>query len=163
MHLLQQRLLKRLCCVFGAGASVDIGMADWFTFISELAVGLVNPQDVDASNRSVIARAQELFYAFANKYDENAAQKGSPRPGPEDSTLQTYQAKLARAWREQVYETLYRNRGDRIAARVARDDDDSYYRSFAPIVRLLPVTISFNFDDWLERTLAATRQPRDVK
>jgi len=162
MHLQQQRLLKRLCCVFGAGASVDIGMADWADFISELAVGLVDPKTVDSSKRDLIARAQELFYAFSNKYDADQVAKEDPRPGPEDPALQTYEAKLSCAWRDRVYATLYKNK-DAIAQRIEQNTDDFYYRRFAPIIRLLPVTISFNFDDWLERTLAATRQPRDVK
>jgi SIR2-like domain len=161
MHLHQQRLLRRLCCVFGAGASVDIGMAGWSDFISELAVGLVDPKSVDSSKRDLIARAQELFYAFARWYDDGAANRGGARPGPGDPGLQTYEAKLACAWREKVYATLYKER-DAIAKGIDREDD-SYYRRFAPIIRLLPVTISFNFDDWLERTLAALRQPRDVK
>ena len=162
MHLHQQRLLKRLCCVFGAGASVDIGMTNWSDFIFELAVGLVDPRAADASTRDLIARAQELFYAFSRKYDEEAQKSGRPRPGPDDASLQMYEAKLSRAWRDKVYEALYKNQAA-IAQRVEKSQDDSYYRRFAPIVRLLPVTISFNFDDWLERTLAATRQPREVK
>ena len=162
MHLHQQRLLRRLCCVFGAGASVDIGMADWSEFISELAVGLVDPKAVNIPTRDLIARAQEIFYAFSRIYDEEAAKNGNPRPGPEDAKLQTYEAKLLRAWRDKVYDALYKNR-DAIAERVEKNGDESYYKRFAPIIRLLPVTISFNFDNWLERTLAATRQPREVK
>lgn len=162
MHLHQQRLLKRLCCVFGAGASADIGMANWQEFISELAEGLVDPKAADASTRDLIARAQELFYAFSRKYDEGEAKSGDPRPGPEDRRLQTYEAKLSRAWRDKVYESLYKNQAA-VAERLDKSDPESYYRKFAPIIRALPVTISFNFDDWLERTLAATRQPREVK
>jgi len=162
MHLHQQRLLKRLCCVFGAGASVDIGMVDWSEFISELAVGLVEPKAADTSTRDLIARAQELFYAFSRRYDEDADKGGNPRPGPEDASLQTYAAKLSRAWRDKVYEALYKNKAA-ITERVEKNGDESYYKRFVPIIRLLPVTISFNFDDWLERTLADTRQPREVK
>jgi hypothetical protein len=162
MHLHQQRLLKRLCCVFGAGASVDIGMADWSEFISELAEGLVDPKVSDVSTRDLIARAQELFYAFSRKYDEDESTGGNPRPGPEDASLQTYEAKLSRAWRDKVYEALYKNKAV-IADRVETIGNETYYKRFAPIIRLLPVTISFNFDDWLERTLAANRQPREVK
>lgn len=162
MHLHQQRLLRRLCCVFGAGASVDVGMADWSNFISDLAVGLVDPKAVEGSKRDLIARAQELFYAFSNDYDKKKANQGAPRPGPEDPALQKYEAELSCAWRTKVYDVLYKNK-DRIAERIDSDANETYYRRFAPIIRLLPVTISFNFDDWLERTLAATRQPRDVK
>src|SRR5271155_4836511 len=117
MHLHQQRLLKRLCCVFGAGASVDIGMADWSEFISELAEGLVDPKVSNVSTRDLIARAQELFYAFSRKYDEGETSGGNPRPGPEDASLQTYEAKLSRAWRDKVYEALYKNK-EAIANRV---------------------------------------------
>src|SRR5579863_9299643 len=134
-------------------------MADWSRFITDLANGLVDPRSVDARERDLIARAQELFYAFSAKYDKEQACNGAPRPGPEDPALQPYEAKLSRAWRNRVYDTLYKDR-DNVAKRIK---EDSYYKRFAPIVRLLPVTVSFNFDDWLERTLADTRQPRDVK
>ena len=49
MHLHQQRLLRRLCCVFGAGASVDVGMAGWSDFISDLAAGLGDVKAVEGS------------------------------------------------------------------------------------------------------------------
>src|ERR1700728_4342319 len=109
MHLHQQRTLRRLCCIFGAGASVDIGMACWSDFITQLAVGLVDPKAVDDSKRDLTARAQELFYAYSNAFDKEQAGKGSPRPGPEDADLQKYEAELACAWRNTVYQTLYRN------------------------------------------------------
>jgi hypothetical protein len=166
MHLHQQRLLRRLCCVFGAGASVDVGMADWSDFISELALGLRDLKNVDRSRRDLIARAQELFYAFSSQYDADAAGKGAPRPGPEDSKLHAYEARLIRDWRDRVYDTLYKRKDEiarKVEQRVEPGDGNTYYQRFAPIIRLLPVTITFNFDDWLERTLAATRQPREIK
>jgi hypothetical protein len=87
MHLHQQRLLRRLCCVFGAGASVDVGMAGWSDFISELATGLGGLKEVEGSKRDLIARAQELFYSYSSQYDAAMAGKAIPRPGPEDPTL----------------------------------------------------------------------------
>lgn len=151
-HMRQQIAAKRLCLIFGAGAGCDLDFPEWSEFLIQLGSGLDGFSDAEKSAaKNEVVLAQLLVKLFEYDFD-----KKHPRPSLDNVVLQKkHQASLNAEWRDRIYGALYKN--------VEISDEDRfirrscYYKSFLDVIKQSPITITYNFDDSIERFLAADR------
>jgi len=150
-HMRQQISAERLCLIFGAGAGYDLGFPQWPALLDKLGDGLDGYTEAKASAANEVIRAQLLVKLF--EYDFN---RGNPPPPLSEAASQkTHAAALNSAWRNRIYDAIYRN--------VIIDDEERfleqhcYYKSFREVIKHSSVTITYNFDNSIERFLSAAR------
>ncbi|MGV8041440.1 MAG: SIR2 family protein [Thermoanaerobaculaceae bacterium] len=146
-HMRQQLDDGRFGLVFGAGASSDFGFPCWEELIQRIA----KHPDVDAPNlldpRAVnSSRSQLLFNSYRSKVlgrPENKGQSASRK-----------EMIVKAGWQKIVHEVLYRDVPENIDDLQNRDQ---YLHELLPTIKRSRITINYNFDDTLERFLAAAR------
>lgn len=143
-HLRQLCDTKRLGLVLGAGVSLDANLPSWATLVDGVAE-LLSRQGVSASGserESLPVRIQMLFAHFK----ENIFSLKDLAQFEE-----TYrEAEVAARWRRLVHEILYANVPD-IERAIS---DHPYLEVLGALAYKLPLVVSYNFDDLLERALA---------
>jgi predicted ATPase len=149
-HMWKQREMGRLVPIFGAGASKEIGFPGW----GELVQRIAEHPSVDApsvyqtmANRSASQITQVLYRIFRQRFLEGALTSAAA-----DGYLEK---RVQGEWRSIVHSCLY----DGIAATEA----DLYrraktYVSFVQIIQQAPLTITYNFDDSIERVLSENQR-----
>ena len=165
VHMWQQMLTKRLCLVFGAGAGYDLGFPKWGELLVALGKGLPGFSEAKrAASGDLVKLAQLLVNIFDNdfKIRDNKLRKGEDKSSSSSaSTLSqaSYSARLNAAWRDLIYKTLYKNpdtKSDEILLK-----NDCYYKAFLKIIKNSPITITYNFDDSIQRFLENAISGRD--
>jgi hypothetical protein len=150
-HMRQQALCDRLCLVFGAGAGYDLGFPQWKTLLDRLGEGLEGYDTAQASAENEVALAQLISKLFQFDFE-----KRTPPPPLENAAAQKqHEAKLNKAWRDRIYDALYRD--VETTDESAFTDQPSYYSAFIDVIKRSSVTITYNFDNSIERFLAASR------
>ncbi len=141
VHMRKRLSDQKFSLVFGAGVSKDFKIPDWDTLIYDIA----NDREVRGKTildnnikRSHSSKSQVLFHHFAAKL---CSRKGK--------ILTT--GEIKNEWRNIVRKHLYKNKGD-----VDKKDDcfgHPYLPTFVPIINRTPMTITYNFDDYIEQIL----------
>jgi hypothetical protein len=149
-HLWRQLDDNHLSIVFGAGASKSLGFPDW----PEL-VGRVSQHDDIRGDALLGASADDPLPTAAQvllqRYDRLKRAQLQDEVGDHALLDELVDAR----WRDVVKQCLY----DGVPA---TDDDellsrDTVYKHFLGVVRESPLTVTYNFDDSLERLLLHTR------
>lgn len=149
----QQIVAERLCLIFGAGAGYDLGFPQWRDLLSKLGEGLEGFPEAKGMQENEVVLAQLLVKLF--EYDFN---KKHPLPPLNDAAGQkAHTAALNAAWRNRIYDAIYGN----VIVDESKEreflDKDCYYKSFLEVIKRSSVTITYNFDDCIERFLSAAR------
>lgn len=144
-HMRNRHADRRFALILGAGVGRGLGFPNWPELLDRLAKHkeVAAPHITHADEDSTY-RSQILFEHFKSK-----VLKGIP---PQCHNIAATAYDIEVQWKRIVHECLYRDvRHDLI------DDRDHYLATFLPIVRSSPLTITYNFDDSLERMLHSTR------
>lgn len=154
VHLRSQVQKKRFGAVVGAGVSIDFGVPGW----GKLVTSIASDPEVDglshiagaASDTSFPYKIEVLFQHFQNKRSTALA------------TLTTLERlnTITAEWLKICSKYLY----DTPAAKdmSAELQKHPYLESLIPLVQASGLTVNFNFDDYLERALAAKKRlPED--
>jgi predicted ATPase len=150
-HMRQQSHHRRLCLIFGAGAGPDLGFPSWTELLERLGKSLPGYAAAKKSSATQASLAQSIVKLFEREFD-----RLNPSPKLSDAIGQrTRNSSLNAAWRNHVYDALYAN--------VEKLDEnafvgsDCYFRAYVDVIKATALTITYNFDDSIERFLAKAR------
>lgn len=155
-HMHQQGLHRRFCLIVGAGCGLDLGFPSWHELLTRLGETLDGFREAQRTSVNESALAQSIVKLFEREFD-----KCHPSAPLSDAAAQRKRsAALNAAWRDHVHDCLYRD--------VETKNEDNfvsttcYYRSFVEVIKNSPITITYNFDDSIERFLARARHAGEV-
>jgi hypothetical protein len=151
----QQILIQRFCLVFGAGAGYDLGFPQWHDLLERLGKNLSGFTEASPIAENETGLAQLLIKLF--EHDFNLT---DPQPSLDNSEGQrAHRARFNAAWRRRIHVALYQD--------VIKDPSEAeqqkflsqkcYFSSFLEVIKRSPVTVTYNFDDSIERFLGAGR------
>ena len=130
-HMWRQFQERRLGLIFGAGVSKDLGVPAWEDLLERIA------GDPEVDGRRILlseARAQAsslaetLFQHFAGRLVQR---RGSMAAG-----------EVRRLWRDVVRKQLYRKARKANQTSLTRHP---YLKAFLPLIRQVPMTVTYNF------------------
>lgn len=142
-HMWRQIQEHRFGLVFGAGISMDFDLPDWDELISRIA------GDPEVSGRSILNNrkrtqatwlAEILFQHFASRVIA--------------TNRAITQGEVRRMWRDVVRRQLYKKARKKDATYMSRHP---YMRYYLPLIRRIPMTVNYNFDNFIERFLELER------
>ncbi|WP_291811503.1 SIR2 family protein [Limnobacter sp.] len=136
----QQFAREKFGLVFGAGIGVDLKFPSWDNLLEEIAKhpSVQAEQLISSSGRNSTTFAQQLFQHYAAK---NPATSKTPR---------MHEMELRAGWRSIVHDCLYKGLPEDIDKLIA---EDKYLTSLIPLIKKSPLTVTYNFDDTLQRLL----------
>lgn len=137
---------KRLGLVFGAGTSKGLGFPNWNELVDRISSSPEMSNAIISDKKDPIKNAQKLFQYYKNNFMEKCS--------AEDMQYNRAEMKIRGNWQKIVHQALYENIPSEIEKTVG---EQHYLRSFLPIIREIPMTINYNFDDTIQRLLAQTR------
>jgi hypothetical protein len=152
VHMRQQIALSRFGLCLGAGVSKAFGLPMW----GELIASIAADPEVDGTSLigagaapSQSSRTQVLFQRFRSKRLKNIR---------EDQISADDQRKSRHAWTKLVHRCLYKE-----LSKTGEPLSHPFLGEFLPVVRNAPMTVTYNFDDSLERMLSNTRNEREKR
>ncbi|MHA6874952.1 SIR2 family protein [Ralstonia pseudosolanacearum] len=154
VHMRQQLSRNRFGLVFGAGIGVDFKFPSWETLLERIAShpDVQADQLISRTGGNSTTLAQQLFQSYKAKCDEaNSAEDKSPR---------MREMELRAGWRTIVRECLYDGLPSDINELVR---DDRYLHSLLPLIKNSPLTVTYNFDDTIQRLLLQESQKSGEK
>ncbi len=147
MHLREQKKLKRLGLVFGAGVSQDFGFPSWAKLVSRIAADPgVAGEPILAQAASNTCVSQLLFQRYRTRILESL-----PDGFDEYDRLSSF---IQSGWHRVVHDALYHGVPEDPGELSRRDP---YIREFLPIIKETRLTINYNFDDTLQTLLGESR------
>jgi len=139
MHMRQRFARKKFSLVFGAGIGEGFGIPKWGELLDRIAkdsavkgTGLLRRN----KDRSHGPKTQVLFHSFAAKLQGQNKSISLPE--------------IKHRWREIVGAHLYEKARKDIDCLV---DTHEYIEPFVEIIQKSPMTVSYNFDDYIEKIL----------
>lgn len=147
VHLRQQLAKKQFGLVFGAGIGTDLGFPNW----QELLKRIARHHEIKGAAilkkwESSTALAQQLFQHYKSK------RRSAEDP---DTTRSMLEMKVRAGWRSIVHECLYQDIPQTLAKILKKD---RYLEAFVPLIKASPLTVTYNFDDTLQRLLSKHSQ-----
>ena len=152
VHMRKQVSFNRFGLVFGAGISKSLGIPTWGELISKLA------KDSDVDGEALLKeelipprvsfpyRTEMLFEHFRKKrYDTVSCKLYHTRK---------LDFEIAGDWREKIRNHLYSGVQGNLGSSL---DRHSYLKQFLPLIRRSHMTVTYNFDDFIEQALQITR------
>lgn len=149
LHMRQMKKLNRFGLVFGAGIGKSFGFPDWEELLKRLAKQ-VGAADLEEEARDKTSLAQQLHQKF----------KTSHLQGKADDSPEFFRLLMSvhADWRKAVHACLYRE----VPAEIeALEKKDTYLFDLCEIVRDTPLTVTYNFDNTLQRILASKREAKE--
>jgi len=154
-HMFRQFNEGRFGLILGSGVNRALGCPDWAGLVERISEhpevnGTVLRREANATPLPILA--QVLYQHFRRKYEEVNQREG-------ESAHDT-DRRAAAAFRRVIHDCLYRD--------VPAEDDplisrDRFYRHYLDVVKRSPLTVTYNFDDSLERILLATRTDQEKR
>lgn len=154
VHMRAQLKVKRFSLVFGAGLNVTFGLPDWGKLIEEIAA------DPNVDGHKILKRfsgrgslpykTELLFQHFRTK---QAVVAGTMTLGSQEFENQTLSK-----WFDICAKYLYINAPSDFEKAL---DNHAYLLKYLPIIQETPITITYNFDDYIEQALWMKRGDRD--
>jgi hypothetical protein len=149
-HLRRQLDDGRLGLIFGAGASRPYGLPDWKELVNRIATdpavdaGSVFTSDADLLPLPIFTEV--LYQRYRQRHQEKFSKI--------TSSIGDLDRLLLAGWRRIIHHALYEGIPEDPAAlyRV-----ESAYQYFINVVKKTPFTVTYNFDDTLERLLLHIR------
>jgi len=148
-HMRSRHANRRFALVLGAGVSRDLGFPGWPDLLDRIANHThVAAVHLTKKGEHSTYRSQILFEHFKSRYLKDL------REEDRHTMATTYDIEVM--WKQVLHACLYRDaRHDLI------DSANHFLCNFLPIVRDSPLTITYNFDDSLERMLHSRRSAQE--
>lgn len=148
MHLRSQFATKRFGLILGAGVVTDFNVPMWPEFVRMVAADpdIEGTQllEGDASKKSLPYQAEMLFQHYRKK-----ARTKLSHPDPSEMFVQSA---INAGWSKICGKHIYARSPKKLDVALKKH---AYFSSLLPLVRGSHLTITFNFDDFLERALLA--------
>ncbi|WP_158238584.1 SIR2 family protein [Pollutimonas subterranea] len=140
----QQFARNQFGLVFGAGIGLDFKFPSWIALLERIAKhkDIQANQLIAGTGVNSTTLAQQLFQYYKAKCDVDTS--------TDHKTSKMREMELRAGWRKIVRECLYKDLPDNINELVR---DDKYLKSLLPIIKKSPLTVTYNFDDTLQRLL----------
>lgn len=156
VHMRQQYHARTstLGIVLGAGTSKQIGLPTWKELVRRIAeADQMKETDVSVdSNKDEITNAQLLFQAYKAKMLAKCAE--------ENRAYNRIDMEIRANWQRIVHGALYAGVDSDVTKNVSKDH---YLWSLIKIIKNTPMTINYNFDDTVQRMLAASRTDEEAE
>lgn len=150
IHMRQQFQNSQFGLIFGAGIGSHFGFPRWHELLERMADHPdVLGKDICKQTRNDVSLAQQLFQKY--RLNMHAKHNGEP--------ASMLDMRIRAGWRNIVHSKLYQGTPARIGELIKKD---RYLLSFLPIIKKSPLTVTYNFDDTLERMLAERRSDDEV-
>lgn len=156
LHMRQQIEYERFGFVLGAGLSMSFGLPSWNDLVNSIAKdSRINGENIFSGEapRGALSYKTEMLYQHFKKKELNGNNTGNYN----DRKLE-YQ--VAGKWIDIVREHLYKNSPDDI---VKAAITHPYLMKLLPIIKKSPLTVTYNFDDYIEQTITHTRSEEERK
>lgn len=151
VHMRQELNNNRLGLILGAGISTDLGFPTWLDLIERIAKHPeINANYMDKKSISHTSTSQLLF----QQYRLNQLKKVEK----EDLSYNRFEMKINAGWKRIVRDALYQEVPEDIKE---LEDKDKILWAYINIIKRIRITINYNFDDSLERMLAASRTAKE--
>jgi len=157
VHLRQQLHDKRFGLVLGAGIGSELGFPSWEQLISKIAKrDEVEGAFISNYTSENTITSQLLYQRFKDKYladDQN---------GSRNNTYHCYgDIEIRRKWKELVHDVLYQDVPESIEDVIKRSP---YLPKLVELIKQSdPMTVTYNFDDTIERVLYTLREKNTSK
>ena len=151
VHLRTQfRNSGKLSLVLGAGVSVDFGMPTWRELVDRIAAHPL----IRAKAIVNVARTKNLSTTIVTQMLYEHLRDSIFKKSPAATPANTLTLKADEQFRSIVHESLYK---DNAGASLKHP----YLKAYLPVIRASELTITYNFDNCLERLLLKTRPPNE--
>lgn len=156
VHMRQQYRIQpqHFGIVLGAGTSAGIGFPDWNKLVKQISQS-EKMRGLEFSfndKKDAIANAQHLFQAFKAKCLSECDHR--------DLEYNRIEMKIRAGWQSIVHDALYKDVNPDIRKAVPAD---YYLWDFIKIIKDLPMTVNYNFDDTIQRMLASIRTDNELE
>jgi hypothetical protein len=157
VHLRAQLALKRFSLIFGAGLSKSFHLPDWPSLVEEIGHdSAIQGQEIlkRFSGKGSLPYKTELLF-------QHLRTKKASATGADQIGSAAFENRTFAKWLQICKRHLYKN-----AASAAKEVDDSikkhtYLLKYLPLIQEMPITITYNFDDFLERALFINKSSKD--
>jgi len=155
VHMRAQAAQSRFSLIFGAGLSKPFGIPDWSKLVEEIAADpAIQGQKIlerFSGKGSLPYKTELLFQHFRAR--EAAAQGNTTTGSPEFENI------TAAKWLKICKEHLYRTAPKDLKKAIT---NHAYLSRLLPTIQEMPITVTYNFDDFLEQALFIMKDPKDV-
>jgi len=136
IHMRQKNNENELMLCLGAGASRHWNIPNWSELVERISKNEeIGGETIYNSNLSLTSKAQALFEHYKNK-----------RADSSDNSLPFYDDIVRMDWIKLIHKELYKNR-------TSDDLEHPYLYEYIKIIRNAPITINYNFDNFIEQIL----------
>lgn len=154
VHMRRQYSQKRLAPVLGAGVSKSFGLPGWGQFIRRIAADpAVKGRHVlnSVTERTSLPFVTELLFQHFRKIE-------SQKYGSHKALSLEFENRTAAKWQRICAKHLYKGAPRTFSDQV---DEHPYLSQLLPLIQKTALTITYNFDDYLERALREKKPPGD--
>lgn len=155
VHMRQQLHMRRFSLIFGAGLSKSFGLPDWPTLVNEImADPNVQGEEIlkGFSGRGSLPYKTELLFQHYRKRQDSLE-------GHEKLGSREFENRTSASWLKICAAHLYSNAPINFKDALKKH---AYLVKYLPIIQETPITITYNFDDFLERALLEKKKPDDI-
>ncbi|MDX9972091.1 MAG: SIR2 family protein [FCB group bacterium] len=145
---------QRFGLIFGAGLSKSFGVPSWDDLVGKLAAD----SEVDGERilaaippRAGLPYKTEMLFEHFRKTRYTIS-------SPERHHTRELEYEIARDWRSKVRERLYAGVDGQLGTKL---DSHPYLNALLPLIRKTHMTITYNFDDFIEQSLLHTKDPSE--
>jgi len=154
VHMRRQIDAMRFGLMFGAGLNKSFGIPDWGDLVERIAADPeVGGEELlsQVSPRESLPYKTEMLYGHFRKkcYDAEDEKKYHTRP---------FDYRIAGNWLRIIRKHLYAGAPNNFKEALKTHP---YLTTFLPLIRGCQLTVSYNFDDFIERALAETHTEKD--
>ena len=154
VHLRSQVTNKRFGAVLGAGISVSFGVPNWDKLVEHIA------EDTAVNGTALImgkaAKAMSFPYKTEMLFQRFSAERSKVLSGLTEIERRNT---IVAEWLTICQKYLYGSHSIDIDLALSTHP---YLESLLPLVQESALTVNFNFDDYLERSLRARKRPGDI-
>ena len=155
VHLRKQVASNRFGLIFGAGLSKAFGIPSWAQLVDMLA------EDPDINGESVLQMVPPragLPYRTEMLFEHYKQQQYRKVPAEQHNT-RLLDFKIIADWREILRKHLYRRVTTDLSGALATHP---YLKHYLPLIRRSHMTVTYNFDDFIEQCLLKLREGGDL-
>lgn len=154
VHMRRQLAQNRLALVLGAGISKSFGLPTWPDFVKRIAEDpAVAGEEIlkRVDNRGSLPFMTELLFQHFRKTELDRRKDGEVRSLEFENRTQA-------KWQRICAQHLYKGTGDDFAKQF---NAHPYLPKLLPLIQRAPLTVTYNFDDFVEQALHLENSEKD--
>jgi len=154
VHMRGQFDAKRFGLIFGAGLSQKFGVPTWTELVNNIAKDpKVNGEDI----LKIVAPRAALSYKTEMLF-EHFRQREYAANGTKDYNRH-FDVRVGSEWKNIIRKYLYCNITEGVKSVVEKHP---YFESLIPIIKNTQMTVTYNFDDFIEQAILSSRESNEL-